>query len=132
MYQVIADVVQAAPEPNSLALENPLTGFFSWNALGSYTGATTATMLIVRMIATADIPWIRKLPMVIEAYFIAAAILVCADIALPPPPTFASFTLCLINAAGVAITVIGGNAVLGLPTSHKPEQEASEKPAKRA
>lgn len=99
-------------------LENPLTGFFTWNAIGSYTGATTATLVMVRVAAVSGVDWFKKIPMVAQAYLIAVGLLIAADFALPPPPTATSITLCLVNAAGVAITVLGGNAVLGLPTSH--------------
>ncbi len=98
--------------------ENPVTGFFTWESLGSYTGAIAATVLILRVLASTEMQWLTRIPIILQAYIVGLLILVGSDFAIPPPPTEASVTLCIINAAGVAIAALGTNAVLGLPTRH--------------
>ena len=101
-----------------MTAENPITGFFTWESLGSYTGAIAATVLILRILASTEMQWLQRIPVILQAYIIGVLILVGSDVALPPTPTEASITLCFVNAAGIAVAALGTNAVLGLPTKH--------------
>lgn len=103
-----------------MGAENPITGFFNWDILGSYAGATAATLIILRILEQMDEHWgfLTMVPTIVEAYIIGTTLLVLADVFLPPPPTAASLILCVVNGFGVSIAAVGGNTVLGLP--HKP------------
>lgn len=93
---------------------DPVTyGELSWETLATYSGATAATVLIVR--ALAMVPWLRRVPPIAQAYVVALAIVIGADVfTLHPPATVSSITLGVIKAAMVAVTVIGANALLHL------------------
>lgn len=101
-----------------MGAENPVTGFFNWDILGSYAGATAATLIILRIIEQVEWSWLKSIPTIVESYIIGTVLLVLADVFLPPAPTAASIILCIVNGFGVAIAAVGGNTVLGLP--HKP------------
>lgn len=101
-----------------MGAENPVTGFFNWDILGSYAGAVAATLVILRIIEQTEWQWVKNFPTVVESYLIGTTLLVLADVFLPPPPTASSIILCVVNGFGVAIAAIGGNTVLGLP--HRP------------
>lgn len=105
------DVGHATPE-------NPVTGFFSWESLGSYTGSIAATVIIMRVLGSSGLPFLTRIPLIMQAYIIGLLILIGSDVALPPTPTESSITLCFVNAFGIAIAALGTNAVLGLPTKH--------------
>jgi hypothetical protein len=95
-------------------MENPITGSFSWDLVGDFTGCVAVTMLIMRALAQAGFGWLDRIPSIVEAYVIGALLLVCSDVFLPPPPTVSSIALCLVNGFGVAVTAVGGSAVFGI------------------
>jgi len=92
--------------------ENPITGFFTWQVLGTQAGATAATLIIIRILDQATPDKWKKVPLIVIAYLVGAFILVGADVALPPLPDVASISLCFVNAFGVAVAAIGGDVLI--------------------
>ena len=97
-------------------MENPITGWFNGNVLGSYTEGTGATILIWRIADQMFEKLLAHTPPVTQAYVVAASILIGFDcLYAAATDRAASLALCLINARGGAITAIGSNAILVLP-----------------
>jgi hypothetical protein len=130
---VLSVTAMAMPmDAGHAAAENPVTGFFSWESLGSYTGSIAATVLILRVLSSAGIPGLTRIPIIMQAYLISLLILIGSDFALPPAPTESSITLCFVNAFGVAVAALGTNAVLGLPTKHPDDGTATRHNGEKA
>lgn len=79
--------------------------FFTWEALGTYAGATVAVMLIVEF--TKELPGIRAIPTRLWAYIIATVVLILSTVftVKVDAPTI---VLCLFNAVIVAMAAVGG------------------------
>lgn len=82
--------------------------FFTWQLLATYSGATSATVIVVELAKGRMKHLVPRLPTRTLVYIVALVIMVSSDFALPPAPTFSSIVLDLINACGVALTAMGG------------------------
>ena len=80
--------------------------FYSWEALGTYAGATVAVMIIVQF--TKELPGIVKIPTRAWAYIISALLLVLSTVFTVQPITPAVIILCFVNAVIVAMAAVGG------------------------
>jgi len=105
--------------------ENPVTGFFTWQVLGTQAGATAATLIIVRILDQVTPETWRRFPIILPAYVVALFLLIGADIALPPAPDVSSILLCFVNAFGVSVTAIGGDTLIRKNGYHSHEQPQS-------
>ena len=108
--------------------DNTPGGFLSWHGLDSYPGCTAVTLLITRVLhQIISHPRFLEVPEVAVAYIVALALLILASLATGDRNVW-DFVLCLINAVGVAVTVVGGSTLFGL-TSPTPRQEPIKAPA---
>lgn len=80
--------------------------FFTWEALGTYAGATVAVMVIVQF--TKELPGIVKIPTRAWAYIVSALLLVLSAVFSAQPITPAMVILCFVNAVIVAMAACGG------------------------
>lgn len=79
--------------------------FFTWEALGTYAGATVAVMVIVQF--TKELPGIVKIPTRAWAYLVSALLLVLSAV-FTQPITPSLIILCFVNAVIVAMAACGG------------------------
>ncbi len=78
--------------------------FFTWSALGTYTGAVFVTTLVTQLIK--GIGFIGKIPTRIVSYFIALIVLLGAN-AASGVLDWAMAGLCAVNAVVVALAANG-------------------------
>jgi cytochrome bd-type quinol oxidase subunit 2 len=105
-----------------------MAGFTSWQGLATYPGATAATLLVTRVLHQVWHNRLVDVPEVAVAYIVALVLLVLATLAIDGnAPKVLDFVLCIINAVGVSVTVVGGNTLFGL-TSPAPRQEVIRAP----
>ena len=80
--------------------------FFTWEALGTYAGATVAVMIVVQF--TKELPGIVRIPTRAWAYLVSALLLVLSALFSGQPITPAMIILCFVNAVIVAMAACGG------------------------
>lgn len=80
--------------------------FYTWEALGTYAGATVAVMIIVQF--TKELPGINRIPTRAWAYLVSVVLLVLATVFTVQPITAAVILLCFVNAVIVAMAACGG------------------------
>lgn len=80
--------------------------FFTWEALGTYAGATVAVMIVVQF--TKELPGIVQIPTRAWAYLVSALLLVLSALFSGQPITPAMIILCFVNAVIVAMAACGG------------------------
>jgi hypothetical protein len=99
-----------------------LGGFTSWAGIATYPGATAATLLITRVLHQVIPHRLDQVPEVSVAYLISLGLLLLATVAIDGLKAGVfDYILCLINAVGVSVTVVGGNTLFGL--TGPPRQE---------
>ena len=79
--------------------------FFSWNALGEYTGAVLAVGILTQI--TKEIPGIKSIPTQLWSYVLALVTLLLAGV-FTSGISAQSVVLALFNAAVVSLSANGG------------------------
>ena len=103
------------------------TGFWSWQGIATFPGATAACLLITRVLHQIVPHRLVDVPEVAVSYTVALALLLLATLALAKKPDAFDYLLCLINAVAVSVTVAGGNILFGI-TSADPRREPVRAP----
>lgn len=101
--------------------------FFTWDLLATYTGATTATVVIVECVKPQLKTLFPRFPTRTLVYLTAFGVMVLADYYTPPLFTLSTFLLDFINSFGVGLTAMG----LYHQVLEKTEKRAKERERRR-
>ena len=90
------------------------SGFWSWQGLATFPGATAAVLLITRLLHQVVPTRLEAVPEVAVSYTVALALLWLATLAMARRFDPFDYLLDLINAVAVSVTVAGGNVLFGI------------------
>lgn len=105
----IALAICGAAAAESMIPDSLPTEFFDWNALGTYTGAILAVLVLTQF--TKEIPYINKIPTQLWSYALALILLIASK-AFTGGLTASEAALAAFNAALVSAAANGSYAVL--------------------
>lgn len=110
---------------------NSAAGFFSYQGIASFPGATAACLLITRLMHQCFAHRFATVPEIAVAYAVAVILLVLATIALSPKFSIWDYIIIPINAVAVATTTCGGNILFGLVSPSPREEPVRARPIER-
>lgn len=103
------------------------SGFWSYQGIATFPGATAACLLITRLLHQIVPQRLEAVPEVAVSYTVALVLLWIATLALSKRFDPFDYLLDVINAVAVSVTVAGGNVLFGI-TSSDPRREPVRAP----
>ena len=103
------------------------SGFWSWQGLATFPGATAACLLMTRLLHQVVPGRLDSVPEVAVSYSVAVVVLWLATFALADKFSPLDYVLDIVNGVAVSVTVAGGNILFGI-TSPDPRREPVRAP----
>ena len=107
------------------------SGFWSWQGLATFPGATAACLLVTRLLHQIVPERLEAVPEVAVSYTVALALLWLATLAMAKRLDPFDYLLDLINAVAVSVTVAGGNVLFGITTADPRREQVRAPPVER-